>query len=29
MSNKQYFSIGSNNGLAMTMQQAIIWANDG
>ena len=28
-SNKQYSSIGSDNGLALTRQQAIIWTNDG
>ena len=28
-SNEQYSSIGSDNGLAPTRQQAIIWANDG
>ena len=28
-SNSQYFSIGSDNGLAPTRQQAIIWTNDG
>ena len=27
--NKRYFSIGSDNGLAPTRQQAIIWTNDG
>ena len=27
--NWQYASIGSNNGLALTTQQAIIWTNDG
>ena len=28
-SNNQYSSIGSDNGLAPTRRQAIIWANDG
>ena len=28
-SNKQYPSISSDNGLAQTMGQIIIWANDG
>ena len=28
-SNEQYFSIGSDNGLVLVMQQAIIWSNDG
>ena len=28
-SNKQYSSIGSDNGLAPTRRQAIIWNNDG
>ena len=27
--NYQYFSIGSDNGLVPTRQQAIIWTNDG
>ena len=27
--NQQYSSIGSNNGLAPTRRQAIIWTNDG
>ena len=27
--NWQYSSIGSDNGLAPTMRQTIIWANDG
>ena len=25
----QYYNIGSDNGLAPTRQQAIIWTNDG
>ena len=25
----QYFSIGSDNGLAQTRSQAIVWTNDG
>ena len=29
VSNKQYSSIGSDNGLAPTKRQAIIWTNDG
>ena len=29
MSNKQYPTIGSDNGLAPTRRQAIIWTNDG
>ena len=28
-SNEQYSSIGSDNGLAPTKRQAIIWTNDG
>ena len=28
-SNLQYSSIGSDNGLALARQQAIIWTNDG
>ena len=28
-SNEQYSSIGSDNGLAPTRRQAIIWTNDG
>ena len=28
MSNFQYFSIGSDNGLAPNRRQAIIWTND-
>ena len=28
-SNQQYSSIASNNGLALTRGQAIIWADDG
>ena len=28
-SNKQYSSIGSDNGLAPARRQAIIWINDG
>ena len=27
--NQQYSSIGSDNGMALTRQQAIIWSNDG
>ena len=27
--NQQYSSIGSDNGLALTKRQAIVWANDG
>ena len=27
--NQPYFSIGSDNGLVPTRQQAIIWANEG
>ena len=29
MNNEQYSSIGSDNGLAPTRQQSIIWTNDG
>ena len=29
MSNAQYFIIVSDNGLARTRRQAIIWSNDG
>ena len=29
MYNKQYSSIGVDNGLAPSMGQAIIWTNDG
>ena len=29
MSKQQYSSIGSDNGLALTMRQAIVWINDG
>ena len=28
-SNQEYSSIGSDNGLALVRQQAIIWTNDG